>query len=71
MSQKQKQLQELQEKQKVLEAELQIAYLQLGKKTQEFVELESDEINQLVEEIITTKKEIEGINEISSKEKEL
>ncbi|MGY3750167.1 hypothetical protein [Vagococcus acidifermentans] len=46
-----KQLQELEEK-------LQSSYYMLGKKTQEFVELNSNEINLLVNEIVKLKKEI-------------
>lgn len=71
MKKEKKQQQELQQQLETLEAELQTAYLQLGKKTQEFVEHESDEINQLVDEIIVTKKALLDIEHSHLKEREI
>ena len=65
-----KKLKEKEEYLNGLESELKYAYYYLGKRTQEFIEYESREINDLVEEIIKTKKEIitigEKINDITN-----
>lgn len=52
------------EKLNMLEGELKIYYLNLGKKVQEFVESESMEINNTVDEIVKIKKNIKKLEEL-------